>query len=492
MLPATFHLAKSTSSVEAYSAALQRGCKCLEIDCWSGDGDSIVVYHGYTLTTRIDFADVVQCIGQYLDEHPNTFPIILSLEVHCSLAAQRQMAALLEKVFGERLYVPKEEDTVTCLPSPNALRGMVVIKGKRPQSPSEALGSTSFSDDNSIGERAVDPYDQALDDSSLLACNSRDSGPLNNAADASKIDPELARITLFHGCAFHNFERSLQSSPSHMHSMNEAALSKILNRNPAGTMLWKQYNRSHITRIYPNGSRVDSSNFSPLLSWTLGCQMVSLNFQTTDSPLIINDGLFRQNGGCGYVLKSDELRDVHGTLSTQSTSTKTMRTIRIRVVSGSCLPKPDGKPKGECIDPYVRVRIHDVIQASNANITKSGVAESNGRYGASSLLPRASSPIHQVTTTHTTRYVLDNGYSPVWRENSWAEFKVYDDLAMIQFSVLDSDYVADDRVGESAILVKSLQPGYRCVPLYDKSGSRSGPYGMASLLVEFDCPRPTP
>ena len=63
---------------------------------------------------------------------------------------------------------------------------------------------------------------------------------------------------------------------------------------------------------------------------------------------------------------------------------------------------------------------------------------------------------------------------------------------MIQFSVLDSDYVADDRVGESAILVKSLQPGYRCVPLYDKSGSRSGPYGMSSLLVEFDCPRPTP
>ena len=128
-------------------------------------------------------------------------------------------------------------------------------------------------------------------------------------------------------------------------------------------MLWKQYNRSHITRIYPNGSRVDSSNFSPLLSWTLGCQMVSLNFQTTDSPLIINDGLFRQNGGCGYVLKSDELRDVHGTLSTQSTSTKTMRTIRIRVVSGSCLPKPDGKPNGECIDPYVRVRIHDLVEA---------------------------------------------------------------------------------------------------------------------------------
>lgn len=397
------------------------------------------------------------------------------------------MAALLQNMFGERLYTPKD-GSIVCLPSPNALRGMVLIKGKRPPHDSEALGSTSFSDDSSVGERAIDPYDQALEGSSLLPCNSRDNEQLNNAVGASKIAPELARITLFHGCAFHNFEKSFQSSPSHMHSMNEAALSKILSRNPASTMLWKQYNRSHITRIYPNGSRVDSSNFSPLLSWTLGCQMVSLNFQTTDSPLIINDGLFRQNGGCGFVLKSDELRHVHDDLSKQSTSTKTMRTIRIRVVSGSCLPKPDGKPKGECIDPYVRVRIHDIVQASNANITKSGVEESNGRYGVSSLIPRTSNPIHQVATTHTTRYVLDNGYSPVWRENSWAEFKVYNDLAMVQFSVLDSDYVADDRVGESAVPVKSLRPGYRNIPLYDKSGSRSGPYGMASLLVEFDFP----
>ena len=33
-------------------------------------------------------------------------------------------------------------------------------------------------------------------------------------------------------------------------------------------------------RIYPNGSRVASSNFNPQLFWNVGCQLLALNFQT--------------------------------------------------------------------------------------------------------------------------------------------------------------------------------------------------------------------
>eukprot|EP00980_Cylindrotheca_fusiformis_P023799 scaffold11028_cov73-Cylindrotheca_fusiformis.AAC.1 len=59
----------------------------------------------------------------------------------------------------------------------------------------------------------------------------------------------------------------------------------------------------HMTRTYPAGVRVDSSNYNPMLAWSLGCQMVALNFQTSDTHLILNDGRFRANGGCGYVPK---------------------------------------------------------------------------------------------------------------------------------------------------------------------------------------------
>lgn len=41
-----------------------------------------------------------------------------------------------------------------------------------------------------------------------------------------------------------------------------------------------EYNRIALSRVYPKGFRVDSSNFDPCPSWKLGCQMAALNFQT--------------------------------------------------------------------------------------------------------------------------------------------------------------------------------------------------------------------
>ncbi len=40
------------------------------------------------------------------------------------------------------------------------------------------------------------------------------------------------------------------------------------------------YNKRQMSRIYPKGGRVDSSNYMPQIFWNAGCQMVSLNFQT--------------------------------------------------------------------------------------------------------------------------------------------------------------------------------------------------------------------
>ena len=61
-------------------------------------------------------------------------------------------------------------------------------------------------------------------------------------------------------------------------------------------------------RTYPAGSRVDSSNYDPRLAWSMGCQMVALNFQTPDRPMHLNMSKFEENGRAGYVLKPDFLR----------------------------------------------------------------------------------------------------------------------------------------------------------------------------------------
>ena len=40
-----------------------------------------------------------------------------------------------------------------------------------------------------------------------------------------------------------------------------------------------RYNTRQLSRIYPGGARVDSSNLDPRVHWNAGCQVVALNFQ---------------------------------------------------------------------------------------------------------------------------------------------------------------------------------------------------------------------
>eukprot|EP00095_Tigriopus_kingsejongensis_P000990 maker-scaffold39_size501901-snap-gene-3.16 protein:Tk00990 transcript:maker-scaffold39_size501901-snap-gene-3.16-mRNA-1 annotation:"phosphatidylinositol-specific phospholipase y domain protein" len=63
--------------------------------------------------------------------------------------------------------------------------------------------------------------------------------------------------------------------------------------------------KRQLCRIYPKGTRTNSSNFNPVPFWLCGCQMAALNFQTPDKELQINRGWFLQNGNCGYVLKPE-------------------------------------------------------------------------------------------------------------------------------------------------------------------------------------------
>ena len=59
--------------------------------------------------------------------------MVLSLEMHCSLPQQETLAAILRSVFGARLHLPPPPGVVAdaASESPEALRGKIVVKGKR-------------------------------------------------------------------------------------------------------------------------------------------------------------------------------------------------------------------------------------------------------------------------------------------------------------------------------------------------------------------------
>ena len=40
------------------------------------------------------------------------------------------------------------------------------------------------------------------------------------------------------------------------------------------------YSRVQMSRVYPKGQRLDSSNYDPMPMWCAGSQLVALNYQT--------------------------------------------------------------------------------------------------------------------------------------------------------------------------------------------------------------------
>lgn len=55
---------------------------------------------------------------------------------------------------------------------------------------------------------------------------------------------------------------------------------------------WIAHNRSNLSRVYPKGSRMDSSNMADTLLcrlWSAGVQMAALNFQTFDQSSMLNE-----------------------------------------------------------------------------------------------------------------------------------------------------------------------------------------------------------
>lgn len=88
-----------------------------------------------------------------------------------------------------------------------------------------------------------------------------------------------------------------------MSSFTESKAEKWI--SPLNCAFLVKYNRKQLTRVYPQGMRVDSSNYDPMRLWNCGVQLVALNYQTPDRSMQLNQGRFRMNGGCGYVLRPD-------------------------------------------------------------------------------------------------------------------------------------------------------------------------------------------
>lgn len=100
------------------------------------------------------------------------------------------------------------------------------------------------------------------------------------------MSPSLASLLVYTvGVKLRGFNKKETYAPTHVISVGENRLAKML-RDEGARQDFISHNRGHLTRAYPKGSRVSSTNFAPHHMWAAGVQLVALNWQTfgTSNP----------------------------------------------------------------------------------------------------------------------------------------------------------------------------------------------------------------
>ncbi|UJR33563.1 hypothetical protein I4U23_021002 [Adineta vaga] len=211
----------------------------------------------------------------------------------------------------------------------------------------------------------------------------------------------------------------------HMSSFSENVALQHLRQNP---IEFVNYNKRQMSRIYPKGGRVDSSNYMPQIFWNAGCQMVSLNFQTPDLPMQLNLGKFEYNGNCGYLLKPDFMR------------------------------RPD-----RTFDPYAESPVDGVIAAFCSVRVISGQFLSDKKIGTYVEVDMYGLPADTIRKEYRTKTIPANGLNPRYDESVF-EFRkiVLPDLAILRIAVYEE---TGKLIGQRVLPLDGLQAGYRHISL---------------------------
>lgn len=199
-----------------------------------------------------------------------------------------------------------------------------------------------------------------------------------------------------------------------------------------------ELNLTQLTRVYPKGLRLDSSNMDPCLAWAAGCQMACLNVETPGRAMDVTAARFREFGWCGFTPRPEYMCESPG------------MTLCVRVL---CAVNLSTSQSGEIdnIDPYCVLAIEG----------------------------------HEMDRVTRTGAILKNSGPYAYWDESF-RFKIrYWDQAILVIEVKDKDFLSkDDLMGTVAISLRSLRMGPRAMCLQEDGKYKEGSIILAEFSTE--------
>ncbi|XP_021278125.1 phosphoinositide phospholipase C 5-like [Herrania umbratica] len=444
--------------------ALKRGLRVVELDLWpNSTKDDVLVLHGWTLTTPVE---LIKCLKS-IKEHAfsaSPYPVIITFEDHLTPDLQAKVAQMVTQTFGNMLFYP-DSDCVREFPSPEELKYRIIISTKPPK---EYLEDKSLSSRRSNSAREKDSDEDAWGRMSPDLTNDDEKSDCDTSSHSLCDGDNEAYDRLLHPLgapAYKNLISIPAGKPKgKLREKLKVELDKVRRLSLSEQKFEKatishgtevvRFTQRNILRIYPRGTRVNSSNYNPLIGWMHGAQMVALNMQGYGKSLWLMHGMFRSNGGCGYVKKPEFLMNVgpNDQVFDPKAKLPVKKILKVKVYMGDGWHLDFKQRHLNLWSPpefYIRVGIEGVPADKTMRKTKK-------RKG---------------------------NWTPVWDEEFIYPLTV-PEIALLrvevhEYHMSEKDYFA----GQTCLPVSELRPGIRAVPLFNRKGEK---FTSLKLLMRFE------